>query len=263
VSLRVKAVVTARSIAAVLAAAGTVGTGAQQAGLWETAPSRLLWTCIVLPGAVAVGEQVRLIRAERKAGPAAQRQEAIDRALNDALLTIADITGYSNWAVGVTAWQVRSRGLRLTKRGLSRPERLERLSRRRFTDRPAPSQMEWTKGKGVIGQCWASDRELHKDLREACEKYPGGDITPERFPKISEKLRMGMSLEEFRKMIGKYGEVLAVPIKNKDGRTLGVLAVDVPIEECDDNGSAQLGRVEVLHVAATTAAVVARVIEGD
>lgn len=250
-----RASVAVRSIAAVLAAGGTAGTAAQQAGKWSGSPSWVLWSCIAVPGAVAITEQVRLIRAERKAIPSAKRQEAVERALVGALLEISDVTDYNKWGIGVTAWVVR-------RHGLWRTPRLERLARRRFTDRPPPSKITWTKGKGIIGLCWELEAEVHRDLRKACEKYPDGNITPERFDATGGDLRQGMSLEEFRTMIGRYGEVLAVPMKDKNGVFLGCVAVDVPIDYCDLKGLPRLGGVAVRHVAATTAAVLAQLV-GD
>lgn len=254
-SLRSKVTLSARGVAAVLAASGTAGTAIQQADKWDGNPSWLLWGCIGIPGAVAVADQVRLMYQERKAGPRAGRQEAVDLALVDALLLVSDITGYDKWGVGVTAWVVRRRGLR-------RIPVLERLARRRLTNRPAPSNIAWTKGKGIIGRCWELETEVHKDLRAACRKYPQGNITAERFADVSGDLRQGMSLDEFHRMIGKYGEVLAVPMKDKTGAFVGCIAVDIPIDRCDQ-GVARLGRVEVREVAATTAALVARVIGGE
>jgi len=241
--------------AAVLAAGGTAGTAAQQADKWDGRPGLILWACICVPGGVAVADQVRLMYNERKAGPRAARQEAIDIALVDALLQVSDLTGYNKWGVGVTAWGVKRRGFRRTPV-------LERLGRRRFTDRPAPSNITWTKGKGIIGLCWEREAEVHKDLRGACARYPQGNITASRFAEITEDLRQGMSLEELQKMIGKYGEVLAVPMKDRNGSFIGCIAVDIPIDDCGD-GLPRLGKVSVRHVAATTAAVVSRVIGGD
>ncbi|MCU1668060.1 MAG: hypothetical protein JWP40_987 [Blastococcus sp.] len=251
-----KSIVTLRTVAAALAVGGASGAATQQAGLWNGHPHWALWTCIGLPATVAVGEQVRLIRAETRRGPLAQRQEAIDRALNDAVLQISDLTNYSKWGVGVSAWEVR-------RAGRNRPERLERFGRRRFTDRPTPSEITWTRGKGVIGTCWQEQDEVHRDLRAACTRYPNGSVTPEKFKSVRPDLKLGMTLEEFRMMIGKYGEVLAVPIKNRNGKFLGCVAVDVPIEYCvlPTAGTAQLERVQVKQVAAATAAILGRILE--
>lgn len=246
-----KGLLWARVAMGVAAAAGTAGTGAQQAGQWDNAPTGLLWACIVVPGAVAVVEQARLAIGERRSFKDGERREAIDRALTDALLEISEITAYSYRDLGLTAWSVKS-----TIAGRV----LHREYRRRLTDRPQASKITWTKGKGIIGLCWAHEKEQHKDLREACTKYPDG-VTGGRWAQVSPHLKQGMNLSEFNKMIGKYDEVLAVPITGRDGTFLGCVAVDVLARA---NGAEALSRLDsrdVKDIAYTTASVLARILQ--
>ena len=252
-----KTVIAVRSAAAVVAAAGVAGTSAQQAGVWDDPPTALLWACILSPGFVAVGEQVRAIMKERKAGGRAVRTQAFEVALNEAVLEIAEITEYSPRYIGISVWRVR-KASRLTEK----PARLQRLARRRATQRPSPSDIEWTRGKGVIGRCWERQDEVYRDLRKACRKYPDGEVTDARWPEVSDDLKMDMNLKEFRMMIGKYGEVLAVPIKSESGTFLGCVAVDVPIEAYNTQDVSKLGHVNVRRVVTATAAFMREVIEG-
>ncbi|SDN51375.1 hypothetical protein SAMN05660199_00170 [Klenkia soli] len=251
-----KTVIAVRSTAAVVAAVGVVGTSAQQAGVWDDPPVGLLWTCIVSPAAVAIGEQIRGIVKERKSGSREERQQAVDLALTQAVLRIHDATGFDKYDIGVSVWRVRSPRLRWLTGGHGS---LQRVGRRRFNPRPTPSDITWTRGKGVIGLCWEGQDELHKDLRPACKKYPNGACTETRWQSVSPDLRMGMSLEEFRMMIGKYGEVLAMPIKSAKGTFLGCVAVDVPIEACNPDDVAKLGTTAVRNIAAATADVMQEV----
>lgn len=253
-----KTVITVRSIAAVVAASGVAGTSAQQAGVWDNPPTGLLWACILSPGVVAVGEQVRAIVKERKAGSRDNRQQAIDLALTEAVLRISDQTKYDKWDVGVSLWKVKKSRLGWLT---GRTDVMVRMGHRRFNPRPTRSDIVWTRGKGVIGICWETQDEVDRDLRPACRRFPNGACTEKRWKSVGADLRMGMSLDEFRTMIGKYGEVLAVPIKSANGTFLGCVAVDIPIAACKPDDGARLGTIAVKNIVALTADLMQEVVE--
>jgi hypothetical protein len=118
--------------------------------------------------------------------------------------------------LGASAWVVVT-----TLRG----RRLHRIAKERVNQTPGPSQVRWTKGKGVIGQCWRTGQAqcfdaaaydaLHGGLTEAA--WRAADDT------------MGLSYDDYRQIVGKYGTVIAVPLTDaRHRRTIGVVALDAP-----------------------------------
>jgi hypothetical protein len=57
--------------------------------------------------------------------------------------------------------------------------RLHRIAHERVSDTPGPSSVRWTKGKGVIGHCWAKGREQVVDSGRFDRTY--GDVTKGRW----------------------------------------------------------------------------------
>jgi len=132
--------------------------------------------------------------------------------------------------VGVSVFVVKGRLL----------PRLSRVHSERLLGVPAPSHIVWTKGKGVIGKCWAfgDTRDTVVDLRELARTYARRAPTAAEFESVVQTgLDLGLSHQEFSQMINKYGEVFAVCIKDQAGRPVGVLAADISATFFDGNPS--------------------------
>jgi hypothetical protein len=136
--------------------------------------------------------------------------------------------------LGVSVWRVSASG-----------ETLERLALLRLHGRPR-SGVAWTKGKGVIGRCWAESRELLIDLT----KFRG--LSQADFEALDDETRVGMEWNDYQQTAG-YSAVWATPVRDEPGNLLGCISID-----CDHPDStaglenamrdkAVLGVIEILR----------------
>lgn len=116
-------------------------------------------------------------------------------------------------------------------------ERLHRVVRFRLNVAPGPSDIDWTKGKGAVGETWESAKPTFHGWRELCDKYSGGDVplTAAQWKRIEPTKNFGFNRVEFESMLGKYSEVAAFPLKDRHGLLVGVISIDIPYEAVPDN----------------------------
>lgn len=201
------------------------------AKLWTTAPQRLLPALLV--AILLASFRDSLVSAIFKyRTPARQaRRENVQKAVVAALAQIASHRQVPMLDLGASVFTVypgpRWVPDKLRERwGWSRP-RLERVLRFRADETPQASDVVWFKGKGTIGECWQFDKVRHKYWLPVAEAYEGKDLSAAGFAKVPNKTTMNMTQQEFASIVGKYAEILAVPIKGSDGRLVGVLSVDI------------------------------------
>jgi len=110
-----------------------------------------------------------------------------------------------------------------------RPIEEVRLARRRS------SGVQWTYGKGAIGQCWVDRYDVHFDcwnkyrtfLRFDNSDGPAGpSCTNEEWSEADSDTRLKLTLDEFRRLGGRYGAVLVTPLFAGQ-RWLGCITLDV------------------------------------
>lgn len=190
-----------------------------QFGLWhvsDRARTIIDVSAVVMAAILSVWD---LVHESLRNGREDRRKNAVGTA-RAVLLAVHVATGVPASDLGVSIFLVKGRLL----------PRLRRVHSERLLGTPAPSQIVWTKGKGIIGSCWSrgDTRTTCVDLRTLSLRYQSDPPTPEEFSTLhATGLTMGLLCDEFGMMINKYGEVLAVRIVANSGRTLGVLAVDV------------------------------------
>jgi hypothetical protein len=103
---------------------------------------------------------------------------------------------------------------------------LYRLEHQRVYDTPGPTVgIRWTKGKGIIGQCWETAREMCVDSDRYDQDH--GGLTEAEWMALDATTRRKMKHSEYIKMRGKYGTVVCVPMFLGE-RVLGVVALDAP-----------------------------------
>jgi hypothetical protein len=107
---------------------------------------------------------------------------------------------------------------------------LVRRFRFRLGDYPPASDVQWEKGKGAVGTCWETGAAVHRDRRRVAEKYGNTNLNEAQFEKLSRRAKSGFTHDEFRSMVGKYAEVLAVPIKTPTGEFVGIVSVDLTVD---------------------------------
>ncbi len=106
-------------------------------------------------------------------------------------------------------------------------QRLKRIAHERVNETPGPSQVRWTKGKGVIGHCWAMGRE--QTVNTGAFDQAHARCTREEWDRLDVKTRRGMTYKDYRQVRGKYGTVIAVPMFDQQERMIGVVALDSPV----------------------------------
>lgn len=106
------------------------------------------------------------------------------------------------------------------------------VRRVRLNAHPQPTSVEWTTGKGAIGQVWSTGAYTHVDWSPIAKRHGGPTpITRAKFDSLPARTRVGFSYDEFVSIVGKYGEILAVPIMSDGGaKILGVIAIDRPYD---------------------------------
>lgn len=108
--------------------------------------------------------------------------------------------------------------------------RLKRVERYRMSDLPQVSKVAWNRSKGAIGRAWRDPGIQHVDWRPIQARWGDGKVKTEQdWESVPEADRSGFSLEEFRIVVDKYAEILAIPMLTDSGKCVGVLALDVPL----------------------------------
>jgi hypothetical protein len=193
----------------------------------EWSPTVVVWVAIGV-GAVAFIDNLRLIRFKYHAHEREAARSRMHKPLVGALNAIAEARNVPLEHLGVSVFAIR-RKWRLKWYVLPwRPRRLKRIFRFRLSDYPPESAVDWTIGKGTIGKCWQLGTVVLHDRRPVAAQY-GREQPPteQQFLQMPADDRCGFTLPEFIQTIGKYGEILAVPVAAKHtGRIIGVLSID-------------------------------------
>ena len=84
--------------------------------------------------------------------------------------------------------------------------------------------VQWLKGKGVIGQCWKDGIEKSIDLVTHFAPYQG--ISANDWALLDEKIRLGMTYEDFAATRDVYTFVSVAPIKDRNKQYLGCVSFD-------------------------------------
>lgn len=184
----------------------------------------------------------------------------VEKVLLGALNDISRSAGIQFWEMGASVY----RPSRLDRmfRPSREPRRLVRIKRFRPTGYPQQSGVNWAPGKGVVGVCWESRKELYKDWTAIARAWGGSEINDDQFGKIPHATRMGFTRREFATIADKYAEIIAVPIwhSRKDNKMIGVLSIDRSFRDDDASVTVQLGKKGTREVAAATASVVSRIL---
>jgi hypothetical protein len=190
------------------------------------------WTVVSIAsgvGVVAFLDNMRSLRVEHQAAERNKARTTMQPALITALYLITKERDVDLLSLGASVFNIRRYWTLRWKVIPWREHRLHRILRSRLSDRPQESRVNWTKGKGAIGECWARNLPVLHDRRAAIVRF-GRDHHPTddlAFSQLTREQHCGLSREEFAQTIDKYGEILAVPIvMEHTGRLIGVLSID-------------------------------------
>lgn len=197
---------------------------------WLHSHGLLFWSYTAAGTMVLVNSVSTVISDRREVAGEARRLD-IHKAVIATLVALAGETATKITDLGANVFLVSSpwrRRVRLGRRVLSigREPRLERIERIRLADYPSMSAVTWTEGKGVIGAAWANERPEHVNWSPLASRWDGVNITDAEWDSIDDHSKAGFSRADFIAMVGKYAEIIAVPIKDEQGTTIGVIAID-------------------------------------
>ncbi len=201
------------AILSILATAYLAAVGRN--AVWSNRGTEL--TAIGLIGVIAIGSTGA--RWRQRDDQQKQTQQQLEAA---APLRTLTWTVYSNDPslpypeLGASAWIIEG----------FRDRRLRRIGRHRLNANPVPSSITWTKNKGVLGRCWAEEAPQVVDTSEYDQKF--NDSTQAQWDALPYDERLGLDYGEYRKIVGKYGTVLAFPILTESGKILGCVTLDAP-----------------------------------
>jgi hypothetical protein len=236
---------------------------------WAHNDGLLFWTAVVATGLVVLNSIGDVI-VQRRALAGEGRRLDIHKPVIAALVAVAADTGINitdlganvfvvkkgiGYRLGYKEWTVRTKTWRI-----GRKPRLERAERIRLSDYPAMSDVPWTEGRGVIGDCWARARPEYVHWAPLAKRWSGKDITEAQWARIKPEDKAGFTREQFMMMVWKYAEILAVPIQD-DGKVVGVVAVD-RVWRADGRQDSLLNITKVEDTVTSMAAVLQNVLAG-
>lgn len=139
-----------------------------------------------------------------------------------------------------SAPEVRINAFVVTRTGLwPRTETQNRIARWCIDDGKRPSGIKWTKGKGLIGQCWEQEQDVfinivseygRFDARKADKKT--ADALRVQWYLLDQSKRLGLSWDELQKSFD-YGAIFATPIFDGEKQYLGCVSMDTPAATAD------------------------------
>lgn len=184
----------------------------------------LIIVAVLTTGVIAVASTVaRALRTSRS-----EKDEHLHRKIIDLLHsmnhTVVEMLGDDGSLellrdLGASAWKIDGPGRR---------PYLRRIGRVRISSLLQPSGITWTKGKGVLGECWQIGRT--KKCSPAADDARLVHIQDaDAWNRLPEATRHGLTFEEYTRIRGKYGTVIAVPIRAEGTEQLvGVVTLDAP-----------------------------------
>lgn len=176
-------------------------------------------TLVVALSAVTFVDAARRSFLRLGMGAINERKVEIRKNLATLIVTLHEVTNERIQDYGVSLYLLRA------KRVPWGSQALVRLVRVRIVDNLNPSDVIFEPGKGVVGACWADQRETHKDLRQINARWVDKEISEEAWATFRDNVTDGFTLAEFKMVVGKYAEVLALPVM-LDQKLVGVLSVD-------------------------------------
>lgn len=230
---------------------------------WWLQPKWQYVGLVTIAAATLVDQVVAAWRRYRR--PAAESARAdVQQAVFVALVELEKVTEVPILQMGISVFRVRRYGppsWPLSWPPLPSVLHRDERSRYRVAAHPQASKVRFTKGKGVIGECWRTERPEYVNWMPIAKKYADSTFSEDEWRRMSQKTTWGFSRQDFLTIVRKYAEVKAVPLKKGDGQVVGVLALDRQWrpEDRDDFKRLDGRRVEELL---TDLAEVVRVVTG-
>ena len=200
-----------------------VANALERTGRWH-APLWVPLAAGVLSAALLFADNVRGAWRRYKEPEHAETRRRIELTLFAALETIARTSpGVEVTALGASLWVCSPRTVLRRRGGLRRVERF------RLSGDVQATQVRWDLTKGAVGRCCSQAIPVHVDWRAARARWDDGrGLDADVVARLPDDVRQGFTLPELRRLLGKYAEVLAVPVMSAAGQCIGAISVDVP-----------------------------------
>lgn len=210
---------------------------------WVHEPKTQLW--ISLPFAVVVAaDSIRRIISHLGSSKETSLRHQVRKQLSTAIAAVSDEAGVKVGELGC--------GLFLAHRSWRHGLRLKRVERVRLLDNVSESGVVFRPGVGTVGNSWETRNPAHHDWTAINSRF--AENLPERqaWEKTKTETKHGFDYESWRTMVGRYAEVLAVPVTvGKD--LIGILAIDLKWHEGMSTGTPRLNQSKVKAALGTIA----------
>jgi hypothetical protein len=200
-----------------LTAVAALEVALDHTGRENNSPQFVLATLVVVSAPTA--DAFFYLRSRRREEERRLLARQVSETLRIALVQVIDLTGLDWKAVGMNAFLIERR------HRWRREQYLHRIGRERISIHPLPSEVTWTKGKGVIGRCWELNSDVGVDLAKHFAPYRS--LTEAEWDALPSDERFGLSYLEFKRT-EHLGPVVATPMQEADGTIIGVVSVDGP-----------------------------------
>jgi hypothetical protein len=233
---------------------GGASVGALQALVANKVVSWSPWVVVTVAsvvGGIAALDNVRLLFHKLRMHEREVARSKMHKPLVGALNAVATARNIPLEKLGISVFAIRPR---LGRRYVILPwrrGRLKRVFRFRLSDYPPRSEVQWTEGKGTIGQCWSTGVKAFHDRRPVAARYGAGHSPDEaQYRLLTHEEHNGFTLEEFRQTVDKYGEIIAVPIRrDHSGKMVGVLSIDCLASAYPDDQTTILAGADIEEIA--------------
>jgi hypothetical protein len=112
----------------------------------------------------------------------------------------------------------------IVQRSLPRMRYLERVAAVKLGAHPSPTRIRWTRGKGIVGQCWAQQQVVIADTGSLYGQLDS--IESSFWRTLPESVSMSLSHREAELLRKRYRGAAAVPIIDINGWVRGCVTLD-------------------------------------
>lgn len=117
-------------------------------------------------------------------------------------------------------------GLFMFQTSRGRPNRLVRVERVRLIDNVVASEVTFEIGVGTVGKCWKKCNIAHHDWARINRKWALNPPDEQTWLATVERTKHGLDYTSWTSLLGKYSEVLAVPVTLPGDGLVGCIAID-------------------------------------
>lgn len=170
------------------------------------------------------------------------RRLSFDLAESPIITVPIQFHSFQAWAVSPIYRKIFSFRLRRSLRKYLLPKarkhipraRLTRLARVRMRDN-ANDGIQWGKGKGAIGRCVETSASPHPKLYDLTELWRAisSDISAEAWNDLASNVRLGLEVDEFKKVRQRYSAIMVCPVIGDDGDSLGCVSIEIPWDKTE------------------------------